>query len=62
VSHEDSPIRIAQVQEDLHVLLLFAAIALTNAQQAHHDRTDLAMYQRLQADKEAIADMWGPEW
>ena len=42
------------------MLLLFAAIALTNGQQTQHDQTEWAMYQRLQADKETIADMWRP--
>jgi hypothetical protein len=42
------------------MLLLFAAMALTDVQQAQHDRTEWAIYQRLQTDKEAIADMWRP--
>jgi hypothetical protein len=32
------------------MLLLFAAITLTDAQQAQHDRTELAIYQRIHAD------------
>jgi hypothetical protein len=42
------------------MLLLFLAMSLTNAQQAQHDRTELAMYQRLQADQALIADIWHP--
>jgi hypothetical protein len=42
------------------MLLLFFAISLTNAQQAQHDRDELAMYQRIQADQETISDMWRP--
>ena len=41
-------------------LLLFA-ITLTNARQAQHDRTELAMYQRIQADQETISDIWRPD-
>jgi hypothetical protein len=42
------------------MLLLFLAISLTNSQQAKHDQTELAMYQRLQADQALIADIWHP--
>jgi hypothetical protein len=42
------------------MLLLFLAMALTNAQQAQHDRTELTMYERLQADQALIADIWHP--
>jgi hypothetical protein len=42
------------------MLLLFIAMSLTNAQQAQHDRTELAMYQRLQADQALIAEIWHP--
>jgi hypothetical protein len=42
------------------MLLLFLAMSLTNSQQAQHDRTELAMYQRLQADQALIADIWHP--
>jgi hypothetical protein len=43
------------------MLLLFFAISLTNGQQALHDRTELAMYQRIQADQETISDIWRPD-
>jgi len=42
------------------MLLLFIAMSLTNAQQAQHDRTELAMYRRLQDDQARIADIWHP--
>jgi hypothetical protein len=42
------------------MLLLFLAVSLTNSQQAKHDQTELAMYQRLQADQALIADIWHP--
>jgi hypothetical protein len=42
------------------MLLLFLAIALTEAQQAKHDASEWVMYQQIQADKETIADMWRP--
>jgi hypothetical protein len=34
------------------MLLLFLAIALTEAQQAKHDATEWVMYQQIQSDKE----------
>jgi hypothetical protein len=43
------------------MLLLFFALALTDAQQAQHDRTELKMYQRIQADQETISDIWQPD-
>jgi hypothetical protein len=42
------------------MLLLFFAMLLTNAQQAHHTRTELAMYQRIQADETTVDDIWHP--
>jgi hypothetical protein len=42
------------------MLLLLFAIALTDAQQAQHDRTELAIYQRIHADQGTIADIWQP--
>jgi hypothetical protein len=42
------------------MLLLFLAMSLTDPQQAQHDRTELAMYRRLQADQALIADIWRP--
>jgi hypothetical protein len=42
------------------MLLLFLSMALSNAQQLKHDVAEWMMYQRVQADKEAIADMWRP--
>ena len=35
-------------------------MVLTNAQQLQHDQTEWAIYQRLQADKDEIADIWRP--
>jgi hypothetical protein len=43
------------------MLLLFFAFALTDAQQAQHDRIELAMYHRIQADQETISDIWRPD-
>jgi hypothetical protein len=43
------------------MLLLVFAITLTNAQQAQHDRNELAMYERIQADQETISDIWRPD-
>jgi hypothetical protein len=42
------------------MLVLFLAIAFTDTQQAQHDRTERAMYQRIQADQETISDIWQP--
>jgi hypothetical protein len=46
----------------MHMLLLFFAIALKDAQptQAQHDRNEWAMYQRMQADQESISKIWRP--
>jgi hypothetical protein len=44
----------------MKMLLLFFGISLTNAQQAQHDRTELAMYQRIQTDEALVADIWHP--
>jgi hypothetical protein len=43
------------------MLLLFFAIALTDAQQAQHDRTEWAMAQRIQADQATMSDIWRPD-
>jgi hypothetical protein len=45
---------------EIEMLLLFLAMSLTDPQQAQHDRTELAMYQRLQDDQARIADIWRP--
>jgi hypothetical protein len=42
------------------MLLLFLSMTLSNAQQLKHDTAEWRMYQRIQADKEAIADIWRP--
>ena len=42
------------------MLLLFLAMALTDAQQVQHDADEWRMSQKLQADQAAIADMWRP--
>jgi hypothetical protein len=51
---------ISTRREELEMLLLFLAIALTEAQQAKHDATEWVMYQQIQSDKETIADIWRP--
>jgi hypothetical protein len=43
------------------MLLLMIAMALTDAQQAQHDNTEWAVYQRLKADDDAIAKIWHPQ-
>jgi hypothetical protein len=45
-------------KEGLEMLFLLLAMALTDAQQAQHDAVELATYNRLQADRHAIADLW----
>jgi hypothetical protein len=42
------------------MMLLLFAIAFTDTQQAQHDHTEWAIYQRLQADQAAISDIWQP--
>jgi len=42
------------------MLLLFFSMALTNTQQMQHDVTEWQMYQQIQGDEEAIADIWRP--
>jgi hypothetical protein len=42
------------------MLVLFFALAITESQQAQHDRTEQAMYQRIRADQERISDVWRP--
>ncbi len=42
------------------MLFLFLAMVLNDAQQTQHDRTEWAIYQRVQADEAAIADIWRP--
>lgn len=42
------------------MLFLLLAMALTDTEQAQHDAVELAMYNRLQADQNAIADLWRP--
>jgi hypothetical protein len=42
------------------MLLLFIAMALTDGQQAQHDRIELAIYQRIQAEMAIISDIWRP--
>jgi hypothetical protein len=42
------------------MLLLFMAMTLTKSQQANHDRSEWAMYQRIEADEATIAEIWHP--
>ena len=42
------------------MLLLIFAMALTDAQQAQHDNTEWAIYQRIKADEAAISEIWHP--
>jgi hypothetical protein len=42
------------------MLALFFALAITESQQAQHDRAENALYQRIQADRERISDVWRP--
>lgn len=44
------------------MLLLMIAMALTDAQQAQHDNTEWAVYQRLKADDQTIAEIWHPQF
>jgi hypothetical protein len=48
------------VTKETNMLLLFLALSLTDSQQAQHDRTELAMYQRIEADQSLIAAIWRP--
>jgi hypothetical protein len=42
------------------MLLFILAMALTDAQQAQHDNTEWAIYQRIKADEAAISEIWHP--
>lgn len=42
------------------MLLLFLAMALTDAQQGQHDREESKIAHRIQAEQEAISDIWRP--
>lgn len=42
------------------MLLLLCAMALTDSQQAHHDTIERAIYERIEADRAAISDIWQP--
>jgi hypothetical protein len=53
-------LNVKRHQEDMDMLLLLFVIALTDAQQARHDATERVMYQRIQADKATISDLWRP--
>lgn len=39
---------------------LLCAMALTDSQQAHHDTIERAIYERIEADRAAISDIWQP--
>jgi hypothetical protein len=47
-------------QEDTNMLLLFLTIALTDAQQVQHDREEWKIAHKIQAEQEAISDIWRP--
>jgi hypothetical protein len=42
------------------MLLLFLAMALTDPQQAQHDREEWKIAHRIKAEQEAISDIWRP--
>jgi hypothetical protein len=42
------------------MLLLLFAMALTDSQQAQHDKIERAIYERIEADRAAISDIWQP--
>jgi hypothetical protein len=42
------------------MLILFIAMAVTDTQQAQHDRIELAIYTRIQAEQATIAEIWRP--
>jgi hypothetical protein len=60
MNHEDCPIRIARALRGPDMLFLFLSMALTSTQQMQHDITEWKMYQQMQGDEEAIADIWRP--
>jgi hypothetical protein len=47
-------------QEDIDMLVLLFAMALTDAQQAQHDEIERATYERIEGDRAAISDVWQP--
>ena len=42
------------------MLLLLFVMALTDSQQASHDEMERAIYERIEADRAAISDIWRP--
>lgn len=42
------------------ILTLVLAAALTEAQQQKHDAIELELYTRMQADENAVAEVWRP--
>ena len=42
------------------MFFLYFVIALTDSQQMHHDDTERAIYQRIEASKETISYIWRP--
>lgn len=42
------------------MILLVLAFALTQAQQAKHDADELAIYQHMKVDEEAVWQIWRP--
>jgi hypothetical protein len=42
------------------ILTLILAAALTQAQQQKHDAIELALYARMQAAENAVAEIWRP--
>lgn len=42
------------------MLFLFLAMALTDAQQAQHDREEWKIAHRIKAEQDAISDIWRP--
>jgi hypothetical protein len=41
-------------------MLLLFAMALTDSQQAHYDKIERAIYERMEAARAAISDIWQP--
>jgi hypothetical protein len=48
-------------QEDMTMLLLILVMALTDAQQAQHDRDEWKIAHRIQAEHDALSNIWRPD-
>lgn len=47
-------------RENLDMLLLFFAMALTDSQQAQPDKIERGIYERIEADRATISYIWQP--